>query len=228
MDDGPIHLRSSLEMASIAADDGIRTIIATPHTDGIRVNRTSVLAAVTQLNQELVSEGIQVEIIPGFEIPYHLVKELAETHTLGSSNHVLIEFHHRFVPGDALSTLHKLLDKNFQPIIAHPERNMQILENPDRLDDFINAGALLQLTASSITGDMGPDILQCSHLLLQKGYVHFIATDSHSPSFREPVLSKAYKTVTKINGRAMADRIFMQNASSIIHPGINKDVHLDE
>lgn len=216
MDDGPRLLATSLAMASIAANDGIKTIIATPHTDGRRVNRERVKLSVNHLNHELSRENITIKVISGFEIPYHLINELASSHTLGSSKFVLIEFPHNFIPGDAATTLHRLISKGLQPIIAHPERNMDILANPDRVNDLIDTGAKMQVTAAGITGELGPDIQRCSHYLLQKKQVHFIATDSHSPSFRKPVLSGACKIVTRLIGSDQADSIFIRNPGRII------------
>lgn len=215
MDDGPNLLQTSLAMAKIAVKDKIGTIVATPHTDGIRVNRDSVRVSVDRLNNELSRENILLEVLSGYEIPYHLVNELAVTHTLGTSNCVLIEFPHNYFPGDALATSNRLIDEDLQPIIAHPERNIRILDEPAILEELLNSGTQAQLTAASITGDMGPDIQQCAHQLLKKGLVHFIATDSHSPTFREPILSKAYKAVTKLIGRNKADRIFFHNPLKI-------------
>ena len=180
MDDGPDHLETSLSMARIAAGDGIGTIIATPHTDGIRVNRESVPDRVHDLNRELKRHHIDLAVLPGYEIPYHLLSELAPTHTLAGSNYVLIEFPHAYVPGDAPATVFRLLAQGFIPIIAHPERNRDILRNPDLLENLIEAGALSQLTAVSITGDLGPDIQQCAHSLLVRKMAHFIATDSQA------------------------------------------------
>ncbi len=227
VDDGPLTLEISLAMAKIAAKDGTGIIIATPHTDGIRVTRDIVKVLVNRLNQELHRQNITIEVLGGFEIPYHMINALAPTHTLGSSNSVLIEFPPAFVPGDAETTLHRLLDKGLQPVIAHPERNLEILANPERLGDLIAAGAQAQLTAASITGDLGPDIRQCSYHLLQKKMVHFIATDSHSPSFREPVLSKAHKIVTKLLDREQADLMTIHNPAKIACPTMTNNPETD-
>lgn len=223
VDDGPFRQEISLEMASIAAEDGIQVIIATPHTDGVRVNRELVLHGVDHLNQMLVRKQIDLEVITGYEIPYHLAGELSSTHTLGSSRFALIEFPHSYLPADALSTFMRLQDQGLRPIVAHPERNMGVLAQPDRIDELVDTGVQLQLTAASVTGELGPEIQQCSHLLLQKKQVHYVATDSHSPRFRKPVLGKAYKAVARILGRKEADMIFIQNPSSILHRDMGRN-----
>jgi len=215
IDDGPERLETSLAMASMAAADGIRTIIATPHTDGVRVHHAAVTQAVEELNHELESSRIPVTVAVGFEIPYHLLDSLAATHTLADSRYVLVEFPHGYIPRDAGQTLYNLIMQGLRPIIAHPERNGGVLTRPDRLAEFIDAGALAQLTAASITGDLGSDVQRCALYLLNRNLSHFIATDSHSPSFRQPVLGKARAVAEKILGQKEADLLVMGNPVKI-------------
>lgn len=219
IDDGPHDIEISVKMASIAAHDGIRTIIATPHTDGIRVGREKVTAKVDELNRRLAEESIPLEILAGYELPYHLVAELAATHTLAASKYVLLEFPHAYVPFDAASTIYNLAGQGLQPIIAHPERNGSVMARPDILMDLVDAGGLCQLTASSITGEMGPDPQRCAYYLLNNGLAHFIATDSHSPHFRAPILTKAHAMATRLLNRQQADRLTKSNPARITESG---------
>ncbi len=203
-------------MARVAAEDGISTIIATPHTDGIRVNRDLVEEKVRIHNNELGNNGIVLEIVPGYEIPHHLAADLAPSHTLAGSTYVLIELPHTYVPRDALGTVYSLIDQGLQPIIAHPERNGGVLQSPDQLKSLVEAGALSQLTASSITGEQGTDIRRCAHYLLVNNMAHFIATDSHSPSFRTSVLRKAHAIAVKLLGKTQADFLTIGNPEKIL------------
>ena len=216
LDDGPQRMEISLAMASKAAQDGIRVIIATPHTDGTTVNSITVAAKVSELNNELTQHSIPLEVVAGYEIPYHLVADLATTHTLSESNYVLIEFPHTYVPKDAISTIYNLIAQGLQPIIAHPERNAAVLAQPDLMTELIEAGALSQLTAVSITGELGPDLQRCAIYLLKNSMAHFIATDSHSPNFRSPVLRKAHTFVTKLLDRKQADLLIIDNPAKIL------------
>ena len=216
LDDGPQRLETSIAMASIAANDGIRVIIATPHTDGIRVNQDTVTRSVKELNHKLEHLDLPLEIVAGFEVPYELVPDLAATHTLDGSNYVLIEFPHTYLPSDALGTIYRLLDQGLQPVIAHPERNGGVLTQPDRLADLVQAGALTQLTAASMTGELGPELQRCSMHLLRNNMVHFIATDSHSPTFRSPVLRKAHTMAAKVLGKEQADLLTTGNPGKIL------------
>jgi protein-tyrosine phosphatase len=206
-------------MAAAAADDGITTIIATPHTDGIRVGKNSVEDGVRLLNTALQGENLGVEILAGYEIPSYLFASLGKTHTLAGSSYVLVEFPHTHLPADAMATVTEAIANKLRPIIAHPERNPDILARPALLEGLTDAGALAQLTAASLIGEEGPDIQHCSHHLLKKGLVHFIATDSHSPSFRRPVLSEARRVAEKIVGPDAAAALMTANPERIIRHG---------
>lgn len=221
LDDGPSSLETSLEMAAVAAQDGIKVIIATPHTDGIRIHSVLVQKSVKHLNTALRDKKIDITIHCGYEIPSYLLDNLATAHTLAGSSYLLVEFPHTHLPADALSTISTAVSRGFHPIIAHPERNPDVLNNPELLRNLTDNGALTQLTAASVVGELGPDILHCSHYLIKNNMVHFIATDSHSPSFRKPVLSKAHKIATKLVGKEQADQLVLHNGSKIIHPPQN-------
>jgi len=60
LDDGARSLEESIEMCRMAYQDGVRTVVATPHTlDGLyRNDRATILARVHELNETLVECGI--------------------------------------------------------------------------------------------------------------------------------------------------------------------------
>jgi len=220
LDDGPRSLDISIAMAAAAAEDGITAIIATPHTDGIRINHDTVPESVHRLNEELKRQKISVEVYPGYEIPSSKTASLAHNHTLAGSKYFLLEFPHTHLPADAALIIASAISHGLQPIIAHPERNPDILFRPDLLADLVAAGAFSQVTAVSITGELGIDVQRCAHHLLSRNLVHFIATDSHSPSFRRPVLSEARRIVRRLADEETAARLFLHNGCNIVSPGI--------
>ncbi|MHB8809916.1 MAG: tyrosine-protein phosphatase [Desulfobulbaceae bacterium] len=198
LDDGPRSMDLSLAMAEIAVKDGIEVIIATPHADGTLITPARLDAAVRDLNRALSARHLPLTVVPGFELPHYLALDLAPTHTLAGSNHVLVEFPFDILPGDAPALISTLIGRGFQPVIAHPERNGEIIADPRLLTEMISAGAQVQMTAASITGELGPDCQRCAHYLLRRGLAHFIATDAHSPTFRTPVLSRACAVARKL------------------------------
>ena len=70
LDDGAQDIGETLKMCRMAVDDGIRVIVATPHSfDGKFLNHVdSVKSLVRDLNTELTSIGLDVTIMPGMEV----------------------------------------------------------------------------------------------------------------------------------------------------------------
>ena len=222
IDDGSPDLETSVQMAQIAAKDGIRVIIATPHIGDDPVDRKVVLEKVKILNVRLKEKNVQLRVFPGGEIQSQVALKLAATHPLGFSRSILLEFPHTFLPDDSRNLVRTLVAKGHRVIVAHAERNDGVAQDPEKAGGLVQAGARIQVTAESITGFLGPDPKRCADYLIRKGWIHFIATDSHSPSFRRPALSSAVQVVSKVLGHKQAKQLVLENPMKIIQASRRK------
>ncbi|RZT21368.1 tyrosine-protein phosphatase [Fictibacillus sp. BK138] len=204
VDDGAQNLNEAINMAEAAVKEGITYLYATPHHRNGRFEneKQTILNVVDQLNQELIIRGIPLTILPGQEI--RIYKELIEDldrDTLMPLHHelkyLLIELPSSNVPAYATEILYELSLRNYTPIIVHPERNSEIMENPDLLKDFIITGALTQITANSVIGNFGKKIMNFSQDLIKSNMAHFIASDAHNITSRGFHLTQAYETIQK-------------------------------
>lgn len=216
IDDGAPDIETSMKMAQIAFQDGIRAIIATPHVGDNGLKRDTIVEKTIFINRELKARQIGLRVFPGAEIQSHLAMHLAADHILAKSRYILIEFPHAFLPSDSTRLIRTLRANDYRVIVAHVERNSTITFDPEKVTDLIRAGAQTQITAESITGFLGPDNKRCADYLLKKGWVHFIATDSHSPRFRRPALSHAVKVASRIVGKTEAIRLVLENPKKIL------------
>jgi len=73
-------------------------------------------------------------------------------------------------------------------MIAHPERNGDVLQKLDKITPFVKAGCLLQLTAASLTGLFGDEEKKRGVQMLKKGWVTILASDAHNLRARLPEL----------------------------------------
>jgi protein-tyrosine phosphatase len=215
-DDGPARLEDVLEMARIAAGDGIRQIVATPHVKETIPSPERIRELVIMFNDALRANRIELEVFPGAEVGSMLNTSLLPEYTLNGSNYVLLEFPHSHLPQNAIEIVFNAVLVNLTPIVPHPERNPSVVRRPDLLLDLIGAGALVQVTAGSLVGNFGPEAKVCGQYLLEKGLVHFLATDAHSPGWRRPVLSSGVKAAAKIVGEAAARRMVIDNPASVL------------
>lgn len=137
--------------------------------------------------------------------------------TLNKTNRfILLEFPSNFVPHYTEELFFKLRLKGITPIIAHPERNQELIENPNRLYTLVINGALTQVTASSLIGNFGKKINHFCLQLIEHNLTHIIASDAHNITTRAFHLQEAYNIIEKKIGIATITD-FKENAYSVIN-----------
>lgn len=207
VDDGPQFQDESIAMARRAVEDGVHTIVATPHTlDGIYINTViDVNSRVAALQEVLSKDHIEVQLYAGAEVHLcpHIIKRI-ETGEAGTINnarkYMLLEFPVQTIPGGVKHEIFALKLNGITPILTHPERNAMIQQDPDILYELVSMGALSQVTAMSLTGEFGAFARRSAEVLLRHRLVHIIASDAHSCDRRPPVLSHAVEYAAEILG----------------------------
>jgi protein-tyrosine phosphatase len=223
VDDGAKNWGQSLEMARMAVEDGIMTMVATPHLfkrrtiDLSQVNdKGIILQHVAQLRHRLYEEKIPLEIIPGCDFPLGFeslqLLDNGRALTINDANrYLLLELPDTSLPPATEEICFHLQSKGITPIITHPERHMIIQEMPYKLKRLIDLGCLVQMTGNSLTGWFGRRVKKISRQLVKLGYVHLLATDAHDPKGRPPLLSEAVTELSRLVGenraRAMVNDI---------------------
>jgi len=211
IDDGPSTLEESLAMCRIAAADGIGTIVATPHFRPGRFTASprQITESIAALKTAVRKDGLDLRILPAAEVsvspelPRYLETD-AQLTINGGGRFFLAE-----LPPDAVlprwdSFLLSMRESGKTPILAHPERNAWFRSHPEALYSFVQRGGMVQITASSLTGDWGEDARDLSLLLLEHNLAHIIGSDAHNSGHRAPVLSAAVSTAGQVIGRERA------------------------
>jgi protein-tyrosine phosphatase len=197
MDDGVHSLKQALSMAALAIEEGIHTIVATPHCIDeidLKVFAKKVDKQCTIFREALLDKQLEVDIIAGAEVyldPNYLGMEGLEELTVGGTPYMLVEMPMREIPRYTEDFIYHLQLKGFIPIIGHPERNLDIIEAPNRLAEFIELGALAQVNTGSITGFFGTRVQECARILFKHKMVHLLGTDAHSDGKRGPYMKQA-------------------------------------
>ena len=216
IDDGPAEMQTSIEMARIAAEDGIQTIVATPHIKDILHSTVKLQALASQLNLHLEYQNIPVKVLQGGDVSALLNPSSLKDYSINKSRYILIEFPHNYLPSNNREILFSLAMHGFCPIITHPERNAAIMKKPQLLLGMLDGNVLVQITAGSLTGDFGLDEQACAGYLLKKDAVHFIATDAHSTVSRRPLLSRGVAHAGKIIGMEKAMKLVCDNPAAVL------------
>ncbi len=220
IDDGPPEVGESVAMARTAAADGIRSIVATPHFSyGEGPGIEGIEQARRALQERLKEEGVPLGLFRGADVrlTYELFGgiESGDIPTINGSRYFLLELP-EIIPPNADNFLHAAGISGLVPVITHPERNYSILADPRKMDALRGAGALVQITAMSITGEFGMKIRGLSEALLRKGLVDFVATDAHGTGHRRPVLSAAYNHLSRLLDRTALRKIFFENPEAVL------------
>ncbi|MFD0713730.1 tyrosine-protein phosphatase [Paenibacillus sp. GCM10027626] len=222
IDDGPETMDQSLALARAACNTGITTIFATPHYRAGRFDTTpeQIRAKTAELNAELKNNQIPLQVLAGQEIRVYegLLEDLeaGKVLPLGNSQYVLLEFSSSLLPYRFEDTLHELLIAGWRPIIAHPERNAEIAEAPEKLAELVRQGAYCQVTSHSLTGRFGRKVKSLAIEMGRRNIVHFIASDAHNETTRPYELVAAYKTAAAKIGAELADS-YLSNAQAVLH-----------
>jgi len=213
VDDGPQNLDEALGLARACVDDGITHAVLTPHVfPGRHANtRASIAAACAWFRRELAKA--QVPLAVSFAGEVRLMPEVLDLLALGElpflgcsagRRNLLLEMPDGQIPLGAERFMHQLLRAGVRPVIAHPERNKAVMDQPQRVQAFVDAGCLLQLTAGSLLGSFGARAQAVSRLLLDAGLVAVVASDSHNLLRRPPQLRAARRLLQHERGAATA------------------------
>jgi len=221
VDDGAKTLNDAIEMAKAAVAEGITTIIATPHhRNGTFENdKQSIIERVQALNEALQTHRIPLSVLPGQEVRIH--GELLDYYrdgdilSLAETKYVLIELPNNHVPRYTEQLLFDIQLQGLVPIIAHPERNSELIEHPTKLYELVKKGALTQLTAASIAGKFGKNIKKFSLQMIEANLAHIIASDAHNTTTRAFHMREAYDVIQRQFG-SQAVYVFQENAELLI------------
>jgi protein-tyrosine phosphatase len=201
LDDGVRDLTGAVELARAAAADGVTTIAATPHVrDDYPTTPEHMEAARAAVVEAVANAGVDIRVVPGGELALTRLDRLSEDDLRGfqlggDSGHLLVETPYRGWPLDLHERVLQLRVAGWTPVLAHPERNDEVQEDPERLRPLVRAGVLVQLTAASVDGRLGRRARRSSETLLELRLAHLIASDAHAPELRGAGLAHAAAAV---------------------------------
>ncbi len=201
VDDGCRTIEESVELARAAAADGITALAATPH---VRFDYPTEPATMERLVAEVraavADARIPIEILPGGELALDLFDQLAPEAVRrfglgGNPDVVLLEFPYAGWPLVLDGIVSSLRAGGKTVVLAHPERNAEVQAEPEALADLVGRGVLVQLTAASLDGRLGPSSRRAGRALLERGLAHLLASDAHTPDVRRGGLRAAAEAV---------------------------------
>ncbi len=206
IDDGASDIYDTLEMALIAANSGIKAIVATPHCnipwDTGNYYGSAYREALRKARSAIEQERMPIKILSGmevfatFDLP-ELIKE-GKVLTINHSDYLLVEFDFGEDPEFVDIMVDRLKKIGIKPIIAHPERYDFIKEDISFAQRLVRKGCFLQANKGSFLGTYGSRSEATALLLAKENLLSVVASDAHSPVRRTPYMLEARRKIKDI------------------------------
>ena len=224
LDDGPATMAESLGLCRELAAEGITTVVATPHQLGRFKDRNEaarVREAVRCLNETLENSGVPLNILPGGEVRVdERICQLLEDDKImtlaDSGKYILLELPCQ-VSVNITPLLTELASMGVQCVISHVERIAPFIAQRQMLLTWLDHLAHVQITASSLVGDLGPEIQRVAWDFLRSGLATLVATDSHDINGRRPRMRVAFGLISSRVGKDLAHLVCIENPSRVIN-----------
>ena len=222
LDDGATGMEQSLSMLQAAAGSGTTDIVATPHSNAEFLYRPELLEE--RMRQLAAGTGGKPRIYRGcdFHLSFDNIDDVLERparYSINGKQYLLVECPDFHVGKHTERVLQRLIDCGIVPVVTHPERNPVLQRDRSRLEEWVDLGCLVQVTALSITGGFGRTACAAVGRLLDHGLVHVVASDAHDPQHRHARLDEARRLVGSRYGEEHADTLFTLNPQAILNGG---------
>ena len=209
VDDGAMDLAEAIQMLAIARKDGVSKQVLTPHIHPDHFDNTcsSIRERFDGFATELAPYELSIELaLAGeFRLCPQLLKmcESEDMLWLGEwcgKKALLLELPHNMLPLGSMNVIRWLHRNDIQPILVHPERNRELQLKMHLIQEFVDNGCLLQITAGSLIGQFGIAAKNIAIKLLSQNLVNFMASDAHNVSYRPPNLAAGVAEAAGIIG----------------------------
>jgi protein-tyrosine phosphatase len=207
VDDGSASLEETLEMLRMEGQQGVKTVVATPHFYANHDQPERFLrrrqSAYSHLLVAMEGKAELPQVVLGAEVYYFAGmsnSDALEYLTIGEKKYIMLE-----MPFDQWSdSMYREIEaiytkQGITPIIAHVDRYITPLRSfgiPERLQDM---PVLVQANASFFTK---ASTRRMAIRMLRRGQIHLIGSDCHNLTSRKPNLFAAYEIIGKYLGES--------------------------
>lgn len=225
VDDGARDLDEVRDLLQDSYNQGVRTIIATPHR-----RRGMFEASNEVINENFIKvEEVAREIADDFRVYlgseiFYREGEIANIEakkyaTLAETDYILVEFSYEIRYKEMQKALRDIIQLGFMPVVAHVERYNNLDEK--KIQELINMGVLIQINAESVLkpklfGDKHKNYKKRAKKYLDAELVHFIASDVHNMNTRRNCMAEAYDIIEKKYGTTYAYELFAKNQERLL------------
>lgn len=206
VDDGAQDTNQAVAALGALQDDGVGTVVATPHLDGSLTERPGLLEsrldqfdeAWASLQEAVEQSGLNVRLERGAEVRLDApALNLSDPRVrLSGTKFVLVEFMSLRLPPYGSAQLAEVRTAGWLPVLAHPERYGGLAWSVEVAARW-KESAYLQVNAGSLMGRYGPEARRVALELLERGWVDYLCSDYHARG--KPLVAEARAIFSKGN-----------------------------
>ena len=224
VDDGAWDLDMSMRMIYMAYEQGVRKMIATPHSSAFEENQKLVQIGYQQLKEKLARFYPDMELALGCEVfcRQNIMKDILTNlkkgvfPSMNGTKYVLTEFNTLMDVEEVKFCVTQLLEAGWIPLIAHVERYPRLFLEVKVLEELKQMGCLLQINVFSVFEEDEWGIRQRSVSLVEKKMVDFLGSDAHRTFHRPPSVERGLKYLYETYEKEYVDAIAFGNAEKLL------------
>lgn len=216
MDDGSRSSDESIQMLRMERDQGVDTVILTPHfyadresTEKFLERRAACFARLRERTEQIAADGEELpDMFLGAEVRYFAGMSQfdgIDKLCIGDTRYMLVEMPFDTWSDGVFRDLEILQSSGIKPVIAHIERFIKFQKHTDNMDRLWSKGWLIQSNASFFTDrwTAGKAIK-----LLKQNKIHLLGSDSHrAEGDRTPDTADALVVIQKKLGPEAVQKI---------------------
>ena len=206
IDDGSKSMEETISLLEEAEKAGFTKIVSTSHymEQYYETNEEQRLELINKVKEQ--SQGIDLFLGSEIYVTEELIKLLhnKKASTINNTKYVLFELPLNAKEIGAKEIIYKLIENDYIPIIAHPERYSYVQKDINYIKELTQMGALLQANYGSIIGMYGNKAKKTVKKLLKNDEIQFLGSDVHRPG---QVYDKMPKIMKKLKKTISEDKI---------------------
>lgn len=236
VDDGSWDMDMSEQMLRIAHGQGIRSVMATPHSSAFIGENHNVRKNFEQLQERVRAILPDMRLYFGCEVRcggsyIDITVDRLKAGifpTLNETAYVLTEFSTHIKPEQAIKCACRLKDGGWTPVIAHVERYLNLFQDFRCIELLREMGCLFQINVYSVFEEENEQIKANAIKLTETKMVSFLGSDAHRTFHRPPSVRYGLKYLYENYDREYLDQITFKNAEELLKmQGCGKPESLD-
>lgn len=230
IDDGMPSIEDAQGALSLARENNITAIVATPHVipgSHTKEDLNDIRKRIGELRE--MAKNFHIEVYEGCELflNHDCINAIHDETFIPFENtkYLLCEFDVRKELGrehEVEDYLYEIEVTGYTPIVAHVERYFKDDLDIERIENMIDNGYIIQVNTSSLLGIHGKTVKNNAYRLIDKGLVHVIASDTHRCEGRRiPNMQDTFDLLSKDYDYQTLKTLMFDNPEHILR---NEDV----